>query len=255
MEHWINQFEVYLKRDPTLSIFLGEQWNPAAAHHGLEAKAGFTQEQMAANCKIFLGHVCSFLKYPYYNHLIKERTTDIESVYDILREIYHIEKDISSFTTVAKVKKLSTESYAVFYAKIVYLMEQNLAPAGKTVNRVTTPENGDKMSVSLLDHAALLWLLKIDPRLVDKVDFDYATQIKEGARLSELVPKISKNLPNMLKKLDGPKAESLNCIQDLSLDDKQDDSDETESMNVRFNRTRGGQRGRGAGRGAGRGGF
>ena len=247
LEHWMNQLEVYLKRDPAMSIFLEETWNPAAQHYGLEAKEGFTQEQMEANCKIFLGHICSFFKYPYYNHLIKERSTNMESIYDILREIYHIEKDVSSFTTVAKVKKNSTESYAVFYAKIVYLMEQNLAPAGKTVKRITTPVGGDKMSVSLLDHAALLWLIKIDPRLVDKVDFEFASQIKEGKRLSELVPQISKNLPTMLKKLEGPKGDALNCIQDLNVEDgKEEESDDAECMNVRFNRARGNQqRGRG----------
>ena len=250
LEHWKNQLEVYLKRDPTLAVFLGETWNPQAANYGLEAKAGFTQEQMEANCKIFLGHICSFFKYPYYNHLIKERSTDMESIYDILNEIYHIEKDVSSFTTVAKVKKNSAESYAVFYAKIVYLMEQNLAPAGKTVNRVVTPATGDKMSVSLLDHAALLWLLKIDPRLVDQVDFDFATQIKEGKRLSELVPQISKNLPNMLKKLGGSKEDTLNCITDLpNEEDQKEDSDDGEAMNIRFNRAKSNnQRGRGNGR-------
>ena len=147
LEHWINQLEgpKGLKRDPAMSIFLGETWNPAAAHYGLEAKDGFTQVQMEANCKIFLGHICSFFKYPYYNYLIEERSTDIESIYDILREIYNIKKDVSSFTTVAKVKKTSTESYAVFYAKIVYLMEQNLAPA--------------ILSLIMLDYPGLLLLL------------------------------------------------------------------------------------------------
>ena len=50
----MNQLEVYLKRDPTLSIFLEETWDPAAEHYALEAKAGFTQDQMEANCK----HIC-----------------------------------------------------------------------------------------------------------------------------------------------------------------------------------------------------
>ena len=131
LEHWTNQLEVYLKRDPTLSIFLEEDWDPNADNYGLEAKAGFTAAQMESNCKIFLGHICSFFKYPYYNHLIKERSTNMKSIYDILKDIYNIETDLTSFMSIAKVTKSKSESYAVFYAKIVYLVEQNLTPLEK----------------------------------------------------------------------------------------------------------------------------
>ena len=56
LEHWMNQLEVYLKRDPTLSVFLEETWNPAAEHYGLEAKAGFTQDQMEVRQLTILRH-------------------------------------------------------------------------------------------------------------------------------------------------------------------------------------------------------
>ena len=49
LKHWINQLEVYLKRDPTLSVFLEETWNPADEHFGLDARAPFSQIQMIAN--------------------------------------------------------------------------------------------------------------------------------------------------------------------------------------------------------------
>ena len=246
LEHWKNQLEVYLKRDPTLSMFLEETWNTNEEFYALEAREGVTQEQMMANCKIFLGHICSFFKYPYYNHLIKERSTDLASIYSILSDIYNIETNLTSFMSIAKVTKSKSESYAVFYQKIVYLVQQNLAPAGKVVQYIPTPAEGDKLSVSLLDHAALLWLLKIDPRLPDRIDLDYAIQIKEGARLSELVPQIAKNMPNILKRLDGVKTEVLNCISGLTLDEQDEEEveeGELESVNVRFNR--GGSRGLG----------
>ena len=241
LQHWMNQLEVYLKRDPTLSVFLEEDWDTTAANYRLEAKAGFTEDQMEANCN-------------YYNHLIKERSTNMQSIYDILKEIYNIETNTTSFMSIAKVTKSKTESYAVFYAKIVYPCQQNLAPAGKTVQQIMIPATGDRLSVSLLDHAALLWLLFIDPRLPDRIDLDYAVQIREGARLSELVPQIAKAMPSILKRLDGVKTEVLACISELNLDE-QEEPEETEeagdsdSANIRFNRggSRGfrGQRGRG----------
>ena len=227
LEHWINQLEVYIKRDPTLSIFLEETWNPQAAeHYGFTERHGLTPDKLEANCKVFLGHICSFFKYPYFNHLIKERSTNMKSIYDILKDIYNIETNTTSFMSIAKVTKAKSESYAVFYARIVYLVQSNLAPAGKTVQYIATPATGDKLSVSLLDHAALLWLMFIDPRLPDRIDLDYAIQIKEGARLSELVPQIAKNMPNILKRLDGVKTEVLNCISGLSLEDPEEDAGE-----------------------------
>ena len=48
LEHWMNQLEVYLKRDPTLSVFLEEDWDPSAAHYALEAKAGEERQRARA---------------------------------------------------------------------------------------------------------------------------------------------------------------------------------------------------------------
>ena len=176
LEHWINQFEVYITREPTMAQFLNLNWDASADNYGFEADAAGTAEQKMAACKIFLGHVCSFFKYPYYNHKIKERSTNIDSIYDILRDIYHIKKTADNFFSIARAKKLSTESYSVFYAKIVYLMEQNLAPPNKTVDNISTGARGDKMTVSMLDTAAMIWLEKIDSRLMDQVELDYAVQ-------------------------------------------------------------------------------
>ena len=83
---------------------------------------------------MFLGHVCSFLEYLFYNHIINiiDRSTDLQSIYGILRDIYHIKKDVKSFFDIARVTKKSAESYSIFYQKIVYLMEQNMALATST---------------------------------------------------------------------------------------------------------------------------
>ena len=86
-------------------------------------------------------------------------------------------------------------------------MEQNLAPANKTVDQVSTGATGDKLTVSNMDHAAVLWIMKIDPRLFDRIETEYAVQIKDGKLLSELVPQIAKAIPGMLKSLDGVKSE------------------------------------------------
>ena len=170
LEHWKNEFEVYLTRDDKMSPFLTLTWDASAVNMGLRAQGDTTPAEMAARCKLFLGHVCSFFKYPYYNKKIKERSTSVQSIYNILEEIYNVEKTAESFLTLGKVTKASSESFSVFYAKILYLVEQNLAPANITVDNVETGAHGDKLTVTMMDMAAMMWLMKTEPRLLDKIE-------------------------------------------------------------------------------------
>ena len=91
-------------------------------------------------------------------------------------------------------------------------MEQNLAPANVTVDHVDTRTNGDKLSVTLMDTAAMIWLSKIDPRLLDEIEIEFAVQIKEGKRLSSLVPQISKSIPGILKRIVDNRGQNGNCV-------------------------------------------
>ena len=246
LEHWKNMFEVYITRDVHMAPFLTLNWNPADINMGQAAREGVTVEQMGANCRLFLNHVCSFFEYPYYNKRIQTRSTSLISIYAILEDIYQVEKTADSFLSLAKVSKTSAESYSVFYAKILYLMEQNLAPPNITVDHVTTGEQGDKLTVTLMDTAAMLWLMKIDSRLMDKVEVEFAVAIKAGKRLSDLVPQISKAIPNLLKKMDGFKSQVVDCIKDLSLEEEFEDeeSENTKVLRIDTNRgARGGKRG------------
>ena len=60
----------------------------------------------------------------------------------------------------------------------------------------------DKMTISLMDFVAAMWLEKIDPRLAERVQIDFRVPISEGQRLSEMVPLIAKCIPSMLKKIE-----------------------------------------------------
>ena len=152
-----------------MAPFLTRNWNPTAADMGQTVDGDTSAAQMGAYCKLFLQHFCSFLKYPYYNQRIQTRSTSLQSIYAILEDIYQVRKTAESFLSLAKVQKSATESYTVFHAKIQYLMEQNLAPANVTVDHVTTGATGDKLTVTLMDMAAMTWLMKLDPRLLEKI--------------------------------------------------------------------------------------
>ena len=68
-----------------------------------------------------------------------------------------------------------------------------MAPAAITVDHVTTGANGDKLSVTLMDVAAVMWINKLDPRLYDRVKVEFAVRIKNGDchQWSQTSPRLS----------------------------------------------------------------
>ena len=222
LEHWINNFTVDANKDPQMSPFLTRTWNANEAHMGQEALGDNTAPQMATQCKLFFKHVASFLPFPYFNKHIEQTTTSIHTVWVLFREVYNMEKDASSQLDLVDIDQNKSEPYLTFWHRLVYLMENNLAPANLTVNHVNSGAVGDKLTISMMDTAACFWLRIIDKRLGDLVRSEYSVQIKNGARLSELVPRIAKALPRMLKRL-GPQKSFVKCITCDEMVDQDED--------------------------------
>ena len=219
LKHWINQATVYIQRDTFMQPFLTRTWNAAARNRGQAAHGDIPAEDMSTYNELFLKHIASFLPNPFFKEKVLKRTTDINSVWTIFRENYNVDTCAESFLDLSTLEYKKTESYFTFYHRILYTIEQNLAPANTTVDQLTTPEGGDKLSVSIMDVAASWWLMKIDPRLPEVVKSAYSVQIKNRQRLSELVPQIAKSIPGILKRLDNFKKDVVNCLKDLSLTD------------------------------------
>ena len=224
LDHWIDTYVDYIQRDPILATFLTCNWNYAEDNMGFTVAAGgVAPAQRAANCKIFLSHVNSFLPNPYSRNAIAKRTTNVESIWTLLREKYNVTKSAETLLDIGTLSHDKTESYASFFQKVVYYIEMNLAPANITVDHVATGEDGDELSVTLMDLAAIIWIQKIDPRLFDRIRVDYAVQIKNGSRLSELVPTIARALPGMIKSMDGVKKEVMSLISGMNLGHEEED--------------------------------
>ena len=254
LDHWQNQFIVYIQRDTLMSPYLTGTWNFGAANMGFTTELdGVTAVNRGLNCKLFLSHLASFMTVPYHRKTIEQRSTSLEDVWKILRGIYNVEKDAETLMDIGPLVYDKSESYQSFYHKIVYLIEMNLAPGNITVNQIATGD-GDTLTVTLLDMAALLWIQKIDPRLYERVKIEFAVQIKQGQRLSQLVPQIAKAVPGMLRSLDGIKREVVACISDLNLMDEKDISTDND-MNTsvfRLNNSFNSRSKRGGNRGGGR---
>ena len=162
LEHWFTQFTVYAQRDTYMCPFLTRTWNPAAEHRAQLAMGDITPAAMGTYNELFLKHVASFLPNPFFKEHVLNRTTDIKTVWNLFREIYNVDKCAETFLDLSTLKHNSTESYFTFFHRILYLIQQNLAPAATIVDHVNTGD-GDKMTVSIMDIAASWWLVKIDP--------------------------------------------------------------------------------------------
>ena len=126
-------FTVYIQRDTYMNPFLTRTWTPAATHHGQALLGDISAAEMGTYNKLFLKHVASFLLNPFFKEHIVHRTTDINSVWDLFKKIYNFDKCVETFLDISNLTYKSTESYFTFYHRILYLIEQNLAPAGTIV--------------------------------------------------------------------------------------------------------------------------
>ena len=220
LEHWIHKFKVYIQRDPILSPYLTLTWNYNQDNMGFIDPPGdrpqgqLSAEEKAEHCKLFLAHVASFMEKSYYTKAIERRTTSANSIWKLLRELYNVETSADTLLDIGNISYDKSESYLSFFHKLLYHAESNLAPANMTVNHVTTGADGDSLTVTLMDLVALQWLSKIDIRLIDRVKVDFAVRIKQGERLSAMVPDIAKALPGILKQMDGSRRDMVNSIKE-----------------------------------------
>ena len=176
---------------------------------GLEDEGGLTAEVRAANCDLFLNHITSFLKEPFWNLRILNRTTDLKSVWKIFDNIFNIEYNAGPLLDVSSLKYTGSESYSSFLARINFHLENHLPPANIEVDMINSGVNGEKMSIMIMDLAVKDWLQKIHPDLIDRVKIEYAVQIKAGTRLSALAPQIAKAIPGLLKKMGHTKTDVI----------------------------------------------
>ena len=220
LEHWIHKFKVYIQRDPILSPYLTLTWNYNQDNMGfVDPQGDLPEGQLSAamkaeHCKLFLAHVASFMEKSYYTRKIERRTTSANSIWKLLRELYNVEISADTLLDIGNISYDKSESYLSFFHKLLYHAESNLAPANMTVDHVTTGADGDSLTVTMMDLVALQWLSKVDMKLIDRVKVDFAVRIKQGERLSAMVPDIAKALPGILKQMDGPRRDMVNSIRE-----------------------------------------
>ena len=202
---WKSAFRNYYRRCQYYGIFLLPEttWNN-------DANRGFTAEQsglkrsaqtLAADLSGFLDCIGSYLPYDYVSEKLQAETTCIQSVWDLIYELYDAEISTSNFLDYATMEKHPDETYRAYYNRLVGFMRQHLPKTEFHVEGITAPRTGEQLTVALLDSVAIHWLLQIDKRLVSIVKTEFSTDLKTK-RLSQLVKQISQNIDDLLARYD-----------------------------------------------------
>ena len=67
---------------------------------------------------------------------------------------------------------------------------------------VNSGATGDSLTISHMNLLTLIWLKNIHPSLIDIVKTEYSLELRQNTQLTELVPRISVNIDNLLTRYD-----------------------------------------------------
>ena len=149
------------------------------------------------------------LPFPYLTQRFVKEAKSWEEVWKIVYTHYGVQPSQVSFIHYAKLKKKQGESPLTFYERLCHHSRSHLAPVGATANGTTNTE-ADTMTISLLNHVALDWIKALD--LMEIVETEFSKELKEGAQLASLVPRIEQQVVSLHRRQGGAGANAVQSI-------------------------------------------
>ena len=226
LNQWRSVFKNYFRRCQFYGYFLapGVQWDNSA-------NRGFTTSEttglkrnpatLASDLEGFLFCIGNYTPFDYVAEKLNAESTSLESVWTILYEIYDAEIVTTNYLDYAFMVKEQGETYRNFYNRLVGFTRQHLPSAQVTVEGVTAPHTGERLTVALLDSIAIHWLLSIDRRLIGIIKTEFATELKTK-RLSEMIKPIASNIDELLARYD--KQDQVSSIKSDMIPSSQTDT-------------------------------
>ena len=219
LDIWKTSILNYYRRDDYFRKFLTCTWDPTETSFGLANETDNlkrTPETQAGDLKVFLQVISAYLPHDYASSEIVEHSISLDDVFRIIYEMYDCDTTSVTFLDISTMKKDVNETHRQFYLRIRSHMERHLASPNIKVENTSTGSKGDTMTVSLMDMVAQHWLMRTDPRLVNIVKVEYATELRKGTRICELVPQISKCVDDLIARHEVSSA-NVNRVQQTNL--------------------------------------
>ena len=202
LNQWKSVFRNYYRRCPYNSFFL----QPTTSWDNSESR-GFTAPEpsglkrdaltLAADLDGFLECVGSYCPFDYVSDKLKSESRNVQSVWDILFEIYDLELNTSNYMDYATMTRDTDETYRGYFNRLVGFVRQHLPRNAVHAEGVSSPNTGEELTIALLDSIAIHWLLNIDKKLVGIVKTEFAAELKTK-RLCQMVKTIAQNIDELL---------------------------------------------------------
>ena len=119
---------------------------------------------LAADLTGFLACLGSYLPFDYDADKINNESTDMESVWCTVYEIYDAEINTVHYLDYATMSREPEETYRNYFNRSVGFVRQYLPKIQIEAEGVKSKTNGETMTIALLDSIAVHWLLSIDRR-------------------------------------------------------------------------------------------
>ena len=96
-----------------------------------------------------------------------------------------------------------------FFNRLVGFVRQHLPRKAHSAEGVSSPNDGEGLTIALLDSITIHWLLSIDSRLVSIIRTEFATELKTK-RICEMVKPIAQNIDDLLLRYENK--EQINSV-------------------------------------------
>ena len=244
LTHWWTQFRNYYRRDKYVGGFLVStaKWNPSAVNMGFvdetdglkRTKADVEQDFLA-----FMDTLASYMRYSYITERLKTTTKCIEDVKACLFKLYDAELSQDTFLDLAKMKKSGTETPHQFFEKLSSHVQRHLTKKNVKIDNFDSGDTGDKMTLSMMNVITLMWLEKMNPRLIDIIRLEFADELRNRS-LYEIMPRIATLVPQLLQK--GDLAAAVNRLSTEEANQEEGACSDFSQVNSSVLRFSGGQR-------------
>ena len=202
LNQWRTTFKTYYRRCPYFSYFMqpGITWT-----NGQDR--GFTANEttglkrtppvLASDLESLLECLGGFLPFDYVPDKLKNESTDMQTAWEIIYEIYDAEINTAHYLDFASMTRLPQETYRNFFNRLVGFVQQHLPKGQLSAEGVTSPVRGEQLTIGLLDSIAVHWLLSIDKRLISIIKTEFSAELKTK-RLCQLIKQIATNVDELL---------------------------------------------------------
>ena len=156
LNQWKCVFRNYYRRCQFYGYFMqpGISWTDGT-NRGFTAngQSGLkrTPSVLAADLEGLLECLGSYLPFDYVSEKLKSESTDMNSAWAIIYEIYDAEIDTTHYLDFASMTRLPEETYRNFFNRLVGFVKQHLPDRVISAEGVRSPAGGETMTIGFLD--------------------------------------------------------------------------------------------------------